>query len=1374
MDFKRFTGLFFIFVFIAEIMAPMAYALPASASGTAGNGAAINGNAGSAVVGGTTQQQSASLPLGIPGMCEINEMTPDQVRMFWDQTQGFQAQEINSKQGQAVIDSRPSAPPLVQNFYINAEEKVYPLSMVLRKLFGDDEEKSKDTAHSIGKELTDRVTEEEAKIIVNKYAPGRGGEFADLFSQLRGSPSEQNPAYLSYKLKLINGAELPVKALQNVIEQTQSCMINNAHIQGRVSYVSSLSNDVALSFDGAPSKKNTPNRLWSTDTISDLDLQGASTLVIPKHYEEMVKKLKTWLVADTLATALQMAVFLGGAGYAKTRIDKLKEIDTRIGQFTETPYNLVNINNDALKRNTYNLGSRLSVTRAELETTMETLDRTIVALATDPRNGIGPEELAAKRAVLENVRRELTASRLAPEKDVTSIYQKYESQLTTGVGGMSKEEIREMRTARERVRREADRLEVYDELGSVRYEADLDKVKKRLQARSGEFWYRVYLGMAWLGPGRFMFELMDGLNLRQLNGKQFADNYILVMANNNDVAGEFRRTTNWMLSGTVTDAISDLTEEGIPSAAYWVGNLLLVNQAVEETTATVGGPVTPTTSVTSFVTTGGKWGVTTKWEGRSDAIIAEELGAKSEYARLPMEVKGKTWNLKIRNRPEFESLYTTMKIIVPLLSWGLLGGKDGAAIAGVRLLTYDWYVTDVVNPSKVSKDEECSSAKIDEFVSTYRALTIANQVIGFAPIYGSWLKVFKESNNRAIKFIGKAGLPGVKIFEKYGQGLVQLLDPVTLAQGYFASHALEYASHCKDDTYTIVAFQSLKKKTGTSISEKLKAVGTNDILSKLNVGKAVLGIGQEIDTASLNEYVNLRSELNNQASSVKADKLYYLGFKDASIQWISSTDLPNQPATCQRKCLDSNDKAGCISKDGVELIDKKTGIATKIANGDRAFNHFESDAFAATIIPNKYLTTTLAGCPGGVFRVDNANKLSLIANTGCVGAACILGQLQAITGRAVVGDLTPVLGRVTRVYTTSGVVDISGGIIRFTGSVPINGQAEIRSPGIDVLQAATSGQEVTYKQAASIVINGDGKVYLHGYINSANGEEEVEIGELRTIMTERGRVNYLGAGQVQIFLHILTQVDASLIKSVATAPVQQNQCPGDGLPGLKITHVEGQTGIGDAAAQELNAALDKIQGCGGMKKLETKDHIYEITKDADGNLVMRVTDKNTGQVTDYKINGPIRKEGNDLIVPTDKGDFKINIGMGENGQPQLSVQGPNGLSELLPLLKANGYGGVLIYDPHTGQWGAFNGQDLAMNPNFAKNGQTISGRPDGSVVGQPTTNLLYPSPRTKANSGNSLASLPSWPTETPAIALLIIITLLGVAVVRFNSNKRLK
>ncbi|MDP3742537.1 MAG: hypothetical protein Q8R15_04440, partial [Candidatus Micrarchaeota archaeon] len=641
MNFKQNAGILIIFLFIVEIMAPLAYAQPTTLyyQGT-GGGAPSSGPA----AGGAISQQ---LPIGIAGVCELNEMTPDQVRLFWEQTRGFEAQEINSKQGKALLDNRPTqtGQPLVQNFYINSDEKVYPLNTVLRFLFGSDEEKIKEVADSIGKAPSDRVTEAEAKALVQKYSPSRSGEFGDLLGQLRGSPSESDPAYLSYKIKLINGAELPNKALQNVIEQTQSCIINNAHIQGRVSYVSSLSNDVALSFDGASSKKNAPNRLWSQETNTDLDLQGASTLVIPKHYEEMVKKLKFWLVADTLATAAQMAIFLGGAGYAENRIKKLEEIGTRTSQFVENPIILTNINNNPLKSNTYNLGSRLSVTRAELEDSLRSIEGTITTLAANPNSGITAPDLAAKQTVLANIRRDLAASNLARGDAATGIYQKHESQLTTSVGEMSKEEIREMRNARERVRTEADRLEVYDELGSVRYKSDLEKVKKRLQARSGEFWYRVYLGMAWLGPGRFMFELMDGLNLRQLSGKQFADNYILVMAGNNDVAGDFRRTTNWMLSGTVTDAISDLTEEGIPSAAYWVGNLLLVNQAVEETQI---GPATPTNSVTSFVTTNGKWNVTTRWEGKSDAIIAEELGAKSEYARLPMEVKGKTWNLKIR------------------------------------------------------------------------------------------------------------------------------------------------------------------------------------------------------------------------------------------------------------------------------------------------------------------------------------------------------------------------------------------------------------------------------------------------------------------------------------------------------------------------------------------------------------------------------------------------------------------------------------------------------------------------------------------------------------------------------------------------------
>ena len=1369
-------SLIIIALFVLEIFSPLAFSAPISGAITPPASTTITPPTGFPVTQPVfNPSPSTTSPFNVPGVCEVNEMTPEQTQYFWQQTQGFRADEINALQGADQLANRPS-----QNVNININvnqpgEGVYELSTISRFL-GLDEAKTKEAARSLGKAPTDRVTQEQAQQLAKKYGKG-ANEMSDFINSLKGSPSEERAAYENYKLKLLSGAEIPVKSLQKNIENTASCMINSAHIQGKVSYVSSLSEEIAISFDGAPSKANTANRLWAEKTNADLDFQGANTLVIPKHYEELVKKLHFWIATDTLLTAAQMATFFGGVSSLDKNREKLREIEdraTKYGSSPQTVHILDAIHHDTIKSEIYSLESRTKISRIELEQSLDSIEGGLAARYSprDPITGnIIPTPLAtlqtnpgfaAEHSAIQKTRNELAGTTIAPAGDATSIFNNHAADIRA-TGRINEEESREIAKAKIRTRADSDYTKTLEELNGREYETDLKKMKANLQRRTGDFWFRTMLGMAWLGPGRFVFELTDAINFVQLPGKGFSDNYILVMANNQDVAGEFRRATNWVLSGTVTDAISDLTEEGVPTAAYWVGNLFFVNQPVEDAT-------TPrvTQSTTSFLSQTGKWRITTNWAGKSDALLAEELTAQSEYARLPLEVKGKAWGMKIRARREFETFYQTMTYLVPILNWRLLGTEQ-AAVTGIRLVAYDQYVSNYVNPASFKKDEQCDSQVIDDYVAKYRALTIANQVIGWAPIFGGWAKGFATSASLTASFAKKAGIMTGALFDNYVTTIVKVIDPITLAQGYYASEALEYASACKDDQYTVIAYQSLKKKGGVGLGEQLKAVSTNDLLSKLNVGKAALGIGEQVNTASLNEYVNLRTELEQQHSDVNARKLYYLHFGDASIQWLPSLQA-DQPAACMRKCLDSDTSTTCLDETGAKKCDKE-GNCVGLANKDRALNHLELDNYAATLIPNKYITTTLAGCPGSVFQIDGLKNLELTASQSCAGAQCMRTQLQYLTGRPIGSDLTASLGHVTGIYTSSGSGQIADGIIRFNAFNPINDKIELRSPGIEVIQKATSSDEALLKQAAALIVNGDGSVVLSGYLNGQT-IEQANVGELRTIMTERGRINYLGNGQVQIFLHTLAQIDASLIRGINTAPVQANECSdAPGLTGIKITNLNGQPGVGDAAAAELNSALQKIQGCSGMHILETADKKYIFTKDENGNPILRVIDKNTGEVTDYKINGPLRQEGNNIIVPTDKGDFKFNLGMGENGQPMLSAIGPNGLNELLPLLAARGLGGILMFDPRTGQWSGFNGQDLAMNPNFATRGQTISADSNGNVRGAPTDNLLMPASRRGTTSGNALASLPSWPEDNLSIIVLIIITLAGIAIVRFKRSK---
>ena len=1322
-----------------------------------------------------TNTATPSSPFDVRGICELNEMTPEQTMFFWQQVQGFRGDQVNGLSGNEEIQNKPSQ--VVNNIFIGSKtEGVYPLDTATT-LMGFDEEQKKAAAAYLNKKPTDRITDAEARDIAKRFKNDAG--VADLLSQLKGSPSEENPAFEGYKLRTNAGGEIPLSALQDSTapdNPNAACLLDSQHITGKVSYVGSLSKDVTVAYSGAPNLKGVQNGIGSTDAVNDLDLQGASTLVLPKQYEETVKRLKTWVSLDTWLTVAQMGFFFGKVGTLTSAQEKLKEIETRKQQFAPDSITFSRVTSTPLKREIYGLGSAPTISKSQLESSLTKIENGLLeeftpagsahhlTIADIPALKTSSSEFASRYAAIEKVRSEIPTT-AAPAADVSSIYRKYEADFTKTTGGFDALESAEVTKAQVRSRLEIDSTKTLNELAGQEYTADLNKIKKLLAARTGEVWYRLVLGMGWLGPGRFVFEITDAITFQRISQKQYADNYITVFANNNDLIGEFRRATDWVSAGTVTDALSDFTDEGIPSAAYQVGNLWIANQPLE------GAPGTGANSITSFRTQNGQTKIESSWKGKSDILIAEQLSSKDEYARLPIEVKDASWSLKIKARKEFQGFYAALNLIAPLISWKLSGLSD-ASLTAVRLVVYDFYIREAINPAQTKPDEKCDPKVVDSNINKYIAATAANQLVGWLPIAKTVFEVKKGATTSAVTIMRKIGYwPKL---EKTVTLISGALSPTTLVQGHFASEALQYASNCKDDHYTILAYQSLKHKTSGELTEKLKSVSSNDVLSNLNLGKAISGVGQPVDTTRLREYVNLRGELENQASHLVVDKIYYLQLKDATREWIP-TDFAatsQQPNMCPlRKVLDSDNKAAEFDKDGVRLCDKKTGVCTQIANSDRSLNHKQMNNLALTLIPNKYVTASFAGCAGNVLEMDAKQSITLAAGATCAGASCIRSQIQYATGRQIGSDLTSVLGRVTQVYTTDGSLDFSNGVIIFSRNSAVKDEFELRSPGNEVMQKATSSQEENYKQAAAIDVTSDGRVTLQGYIHS-DSPEAANAGELRSILTERGKINYLANGEVQIFIHTLAQVDAGLIQGFGTAPVQRNDCS-DGLPGIKITRVEGHAGVGDAAAAELQSALDAIQGCSGMHILDTPTKQFMITKDANGNPILRVIDKQTGEIHDYPITGPLRREGNDIVIPTDKGDFKFNIGMGENGQPQLSYSGPDELKGLEELLKAKGTGGILVYDPQTGQLYGLNGQDLAMNPRFATDGERLSRDSNGNFMGNPGSNLLLPTNK-RISGSNGFASLPGWPTELPALILAILATIAAVTAIRIKKQKRPK
>jgi hypothetical protein len=219
-------------------------------------------------------------------------------------------------------------------------------------------------------------------------------------------------------------------------------------------------------------------------------------------------------------------------------------------------------------------------------------------------------------------------------------------------------------------------------------------------------------------------------------------------------------------------------------------------------------------------------------------------------------------------------------------------------------------------------------------------------------------------------------------------------------------------------------------------------------------------------------------------------------------------------------------------------------------------------------------------------------------------------------------------------------------------------------------------------------------------------------------------------------------------------------------PAIKLGGVTAKVGA-EQSAQDLNRALEKV---GGFTDLSTEKTALQFATNANGESVLRTADKATGATQELKITGAPTRDGNAVVIPTDKGLVKIDVNVNkDNGAPVVNINGA-GLRDSSALILAQGPGGMLFFDPKTGTWQVRNGAAIGADGAFGTNGISYYGSPDGTR-GLPQQGALGYNQILGSSSGNNpLLALPSWPEQPPLAAAMLALVLLGVLAVRFRRN----
>jgi len=1479
---------FVTFILFVEIFAPFSFAQSFSSANETGvaNAAARQAVASfaaeiaaaksasfAATATPTPAAKTTSSSVVSSGSCAVSRQTGSEVKLIWDSTLGFVGNEVNSLNDSALKTSDSKAftnatgsGQVVVNNYISTGTSAsstsrVPVSDVARLLGKSVEEVANDFAVD-SENGTISMQMFQAEVDKNPSLSGFLGKFTSLLGSSVSS-SIDNPSYTNYKIKLPNSKTLSLSdvfALQDLNGETDACLLDNSFIQGRVSYVGQLDRDLSVGFDGSSTTLKSNQHLTSESTIAAMSLNGGSSIVVPKRFENLVSALSTIMTWDTVLTMGETVYMIAQyKDYSKRITDtepKKLKWDTAEAQYA-------NNRNVLFSRQT--VYSYDQVSEAEL---FDELGTTLPAGITSSKFGrlnglinpanpkasqlaifdllqgsqgktkqqfldelvdIGFDLEAAKSgasastvAALESrkeaigqlrdlVMEKVPDSAAGSTNAVTNLLNKADSEQVMnnvyssyGFGAPASEYLK-TRIARDDYKYVYQHE--YDVLSGGIME-NQDAIRKVIESKLIS---NFYFGFAWLGAGRSAISLARGITLSS-TGRLSPDNYLTIYINRNDVLSDFRKSTDWALSGKLSEILATLTDFGAPAEAFGVGPMIIINSPY--TTTDTQSSLESSTAVEFKAPSSGyssSWQVTSNWKGKSDATVFEDVRDDPKYARMPLFVSNMTLGTSLNQNDLGQELYGALGLIAPIISFKAIGARaitDSAIVPISRILIYDFYVKALVDPTAFSKSEVCSDERIRNYITEYAVATGISQASNLAQISlgaeeTSWVatlskKMGSSLSNKAINAINTVS---------------GIISPADLLKNYYASQALEYARTCKDTAYTIVGFQTLDKKPKNSLSsltQKLTSLSSSGVVGNLSFGSALAGVGNSVSADAKTEIINMRMTMDSQSGMIRPSDLYYLHLDGASeVSWGIYSKL--ESGGCFRKCQDGTTMAVCETASGTYVIDKATGAKTQISDSDRALLSTLMQDIAKTILPNTLISAQLACGSGDVIMHADTNA-RMQASSGCATTECMISQLANLAGKSISGGyISDVLGEVSAVKTTTGLALFEKGKpIRFIytagtetsvtkisplgpgyydlGGTPISENStqvtssdiekgalttttskvgtEVTSPSVGAQAAVESGTLTSTDALSSAMLNikGDASVTLSGFTSGTNFED-VDAGELESIVFKRGRIEYDKANnRLVAALYILGEADFAKsvkgVSAVATKNVNEN-----GTNNAIQVNFTSKSGMEDSVA-ELNNALAQVQGSGGMQILETANYIYYFTKNAAGEDILKVCDKKTSTCKEYRITGSISSDGKTITVPTESGTFSIGFGTNAaTGYPEINVNGPDGFAELATLLAAKGQNGIFVFDPLTGLAKILNGQDLSLSSDFASKGMSFYGTSDGTkgVAGNNYVGLARSSGALSSSSASPF-SVPSVPVDNLPVALLMVVSLLGAVV----------
>ncbi|VVB68383.1 Uncharacterised protein [Candidatus Norongarragalina meridionalis] len=1378
MDWRTPHAVFVICLLAVEILAPYAFAADAPQAPVTETPAVV-------------PTPTITPPSGTSS-CEINTISDEDRARWRDATTKFSADEINDMPlDQALGNTNPGTfgNPMYSQPSATGTAGETVLVTNVAMLIG---EPPVDTVKNLGlsSQLVDGKVPAEMRIPVamaSAYAEkkGKGTEFLEGMKKFGLIPSSASVAgtptpapYSGMKIRIPEtGQELAFSQIANLEKlNPDSCMLDEK-IQGRVTYLALLDHDLTYgsersttartgTFENAATGAKYVGDTGDTATATNQHFTASSgnimlsvgkdgsNILIPSHYEEWLAFVASWNSIDMWASAAIGATTMKFAERSGKKADMLER--NLIGSDMER---------QAMLRSQPEFAKARQLAGADLAAYLATQSQEKQAIYSSLASRMDRWD-----AISRGLETPTAAEKTLMGKDFETFFAGAKSEFSKGemsqttlkrldVVGAAEMPVDGVLPVPSQVKNDFDMAaqandldvmvkseNVKAEVGDLKerqgYQADLTKVAANRVRNS------LIIGATWLGPARLAFSVNSRVLFQFSNSAD--DQYLTLVINKADVASKFRKATGGMGIGTVLEKIGLVSGATTPPKAYSAGTEFILNKPTN-----AGGDVR--NSFTSLGTDGAKWQVDVRWAGSSVSTNFEDLrgiGDNDEYTSMPM-VTNQIQGMPVINRQDEAKTYSYITAFaLPFILFRSMSADFGTIFALPPTLQATEYVMNI-DPNQFQKDA-CTKEKLDEYKRLYVGATVGGWVTNYLPAarvlgtYGKSTGAFATSlsQNPALTGFAKGAIAWGPLLQTMASA-----NPGYWLQWMWGEQGMRYVASCKDDQYTILAFQKLSKYQKTSASSGASALQPiTDALSQLKLGAAVEGAyasNVTYDLPKMTEMLNVKSVMNGQTGVIFPPELYYAHIEKSAFSVKGGLfDMLDKKGCKFSENLQGKDGIANLGSDGITFYNKDGSIALALRDQWwklRSLARMRAQDEARTIVPNKIISTNLAGCGEAEFLTVNAYGEPSLVGT-CSAASCLRSSIAKVTGRTVDSDLTPFIGSVYYVDTDQGTATVSGNQIRFMQTAAksterLPGQ-EVTAPTVDEMATLHTSELV----AAKLSVLGNGKVRVSG----TSGSED--IGTLVTVFGSRGKIEHKG-GQMLVFIYTLADLPASNLKSVSARA--------DSNGAIKLD-TEAKAGA-EKSGEQLSAGLNKIQGSEGMTVFETADKIYRLTPDGK----LQVIDKKTGAVTEYNTTGKPYNDGNgNIVVPTDKGDFKFNVGL-TNGQPTLGVTGPDGIKELAALIAAKGEQGILTFNPSTGAINVYNGQDIPMNSDFASKGVGFMSDANGNTRGVPIDNPFSVGGGSSTPTVSGL-NLPSWPEELPLAALMLIAILGGVLAVRMR------